>query len=43
MSQQKLVLVVDDDESMRNAIQTLLDETGFCNATYGSAEELLAD
>jgi FixJ family two-component response regulator len=43
MSQQKLVLVVDDDESMRNAIQTLLDETGFPNATYGSAEELLAD
>jgi FixJ family two-component response regulator len=43
MTRQRLVLVVDDDESMRNAIHGLLDETGFANATYGSAEELLAD
>jgi two-component system, LuxR family, response regulator FixJ len=42
MSQPTLVLVVDDDESMRDAIHGLLDETGFANATYGSAEALLA-
>jgi FixJ family two-component response regulator len=42
MSQPKLVLVVDDDESMRDAIHSLLDETGFANATYASAEALLA-
>jgi two-component system, LuxR family, response regulator FixJ len=42
MPQRKLVLVVDDDESMRDAIHSLLDETGFANATYTSAEALLA-
>ena len=42
MSQQKIVLVVDDDESMRDAIHQLLNATGFANATYASAEELLA-
>jgi FixJ family two-component response regulator len=42
MSQQKIVLVVDDDESMRDAIHQLLNATGFANATYASAEELIA-
>ena len=43
MSQRKIVLVVDDDESMRDAIHELLNVTGFANATYASAEELIAD
>jgi FixJ family two-component response regulator len=42
MSERKLVLVVDDDEGMRDAVQGLLTETGFPNATYASAEELIA-
>jgi FixJ family two-component response regulator len=42
MSQRKIVLVVDDDESMREAIHELLSATGFTNITYASAEELLA-
>ncbi len=42
MSERQLVLVVDDDESMRNAVQGLLTETGFANAAYASAEELIA-
>jgi FixJ family two-component response regulator len=42
MSERKLILVVDDDESMRDAVQGLLNETGFPNATYASAEELIA-
>jgi FixJ family two-component response regulator len=42
MPQRKLVLVVDDDESMRDAIHDLLNETGFASATYASAEELIA-
>jgi FixJ family two-component response regulator len=42
MSQRKIVLVVDDDESMREAIHELLSATGFTNVTYASAEELLA-
>src|SRR5271156_6723291 len=42
MSQQKIVLVVDDDESMRDAIHHLLNATGFANATYASGEELIA-
>ncbi len=36
------VLVVDDDESMREAIESLLDVAGFENTTYASAEDLLA-
>lgn len=43
MSQRKLVLVVDDDEGMREAIHDLLNVTGFNSATYASAEELIAD
>jgi FixJ family two-component response regulator len=42
MSQRKIVLVVDDDESMRDAIHHLLNATGFANATYASGEELIA-
>jgi len=36
------VLVVDDDESMREAIESLLDVAGFESTTYASAEDLLA-
>jgi len=36
------VLVVDDDESMREAIDSLLDVAGFESTVYLSAEELLA-
>ena len=43
MSKRKIVLVVDDDESMRDAISGLLDAKGFANAAYASAEELMAD
>jgi len=34
--------VVDDDESMREAIDSLLDVAGFESTVYVSAEELLA-
>ena len=36
------VLVVDDDESMREAIESLLAAAGFDTAMYASAEALLA-
>jgi two-component system response regulator FixJ len=36
------VLVVDDDESMREAIESLLDVAGFESTVYDSAEDLLA-
>jgi FixJ family two-component response regulator len=36
------VLVVEDDDSMRQAIERLLNATGFTTAVYASAEELLA-
>jgi FixJ family two-component response regulator len=42
MCQCKIVLVVDDDESMRDAIRGLLTAKGFANATYASGEELIA-
>ena len=38
----KRVLVVEDDESMRQATERLLNASGFATAVYGSAEELLA-
>jgi len=38
----KRVLVVDDDDSMRVAIERLLKAAGFATAAYASAEELLA-
>jgi FixJ family two-component response regulator len=42
MSERKLVLIVDDDESMRDAIRDLLNAKGFASVTYASAEELIA-
>ena len=36
------VLVVEDDDSMRDAIETLLTESGYSAVTYGSAEAMLA-
>jgi FixJ family two-component response regulator len=36
------VLVVEDDDSMREAIERLLNAAGFTTAVYSSAEELLA-
>jgi FixJ family two-component response regulator len=36
------VLVVEDDDSMRKAIERLLNVSGFATAVYRSAEELLA-
>ena len=35
------VLVVEDDEGMREAIETLLDAAGMTATAYGSAEALL--
>jgi FixJ family two-component response regulator len=37
-----MVLVVDDDDSMREAIERLLGAAGFASAGYASAEALLA-
>jgi FixJ family two-component response regulator len=37
------VLVVDDDDGMRQAIERLLEVAGFVPAVYTSAEALLAD
>lgn len=36
------VLVVEDDDGMREAIESLLDAAGFETATYASAEAMLA-
>jgi two-component system, LuxR family, response regulator FixJ len=38
----KVVLVVEDDVGMREAIESLLDAAGFESAIYDSAESLLA-
>ena len=35
------VLVIDDDESMREAIESLLDAAGYESTAYASAEDLL--
>jgi FixJ family two-component response regulator len=37
----KLVAIVDDDNSMRNALQGLLKAVGVPSRTFGSAEEFL--
>jgi len=37
------ILVVDDDEGMREALKTLLDAAGFDTAVFASAEALLQD
>jgi FixJ family two-component response regulator len=38
----KLVAVVDDDESMRNALQGLLKAAGYSSRVFTSAEEFLS-
>ena len=38
----RTVLVVDDDDSMREAIERLLSAAGYATAVYASAEALLA-
>jgi FixJ family two-component response regulator len=42
MDRGRRVLVVEDDDGMREAIGSLLDAAGFETATYASAEALLA-
>jgi len=42
MGSDRKILVVDDDEGMREAIESLLDEAGFETTVYASAEALLA-
>lgn len=37
------ILVVDDDEGMREALKNLLDAAGFETATFPSAEALLCE
>jgi FixJ family two-component response regulator len=39
----RVVLVVEDDDSMREAIERLLQAAGFGTSTFGSAEALLAE
>ena len=39
----RVVLVVEDDESMRAAMDRLLGVAGFAHGTYESAESLLAE
>ena len=42
MGSSRRVLVVEDDEGMREAIESLLDAAGFETTVYESAEALLA-
>jgi len=42
MSHTPLIAIVDDDESVRNAVQTLLESTGRRTAAFASAEQFLA-
>src|SRR5215470_7383141 len=42
MSQRSLVVVVDDDESVRESLPDLLRELGFAAKAFGSADEFLA-
>jgi FixJ family two-component response regulator len=39
----RVVLVVEDDESMREAIEHLLNVAGFVTVVYGSAEAMLSE
>lgn len=41
MSETALISIVDDDESIREAIQSLLRSVGFCAKTFASAEQFL--
>jgi FixJ family two-component response regulator len=36
------VLVIEDDEGMREAIESLLDTVGYATSSYASAEALIA-
>jgi two-component system response regulator FixJ len=38
----KMVVVVEDDDSMRESLERLLDEAGFACASFASADALLA-
>jgi FixJ family two-component response regulator len=38
----RMVVIVDDDESMRNALRGLMKEVGLPAQTFASAEEFLA-
>jgi|PlaIllAssembly_1097288.scaffolds.fasta_scaffold75729_2 FixJ family two-component response regulator len=38
---EKLVVLVEDDDSLRHALQRVLEAGGYCTRTYGSAEALL--
>src|SRR5918992_6088779 len=40
-SAEKVVIIVDDDLSMRQAIKTLVDTVGLNSHTYGSGQEFL--
>ena len=42
MNPQRLVSVVDDDESVRESLPDLLTEFGFASQTFCSADEFLA-
>ena len=39
----RVVLVVEDDESMQESIEILLSAAGYDSVAYGSAEAMLAD
>jgi FixJ family two-component response regulator len=41
MKERQLVAIVDDDESIRNATQDLLNAAGFSTATFEDAESFL--
>jgi FixJ family two-component response regulator len=42
MGRGRIVVVVEDDEGMREAIESLLDVAGFATVVHASAEALLA-
>ena len=42
MVERSLVVVVDDDESVREALPDLLKELGFAASAFSSAEDFLA-
>lgn len=42
MSNRSRIVVVDDDESVRESLPDLLEEFGFAAKAFGSAEEFLA-
>jgi FixJ family two-component response regulator len=42
LSESSLISIVDDDESVRDAIQGLLHATGYTTETFRSAEDFLA-